>query len=102
MSQKQQPAEEDPDPVITYCYRDGRREQMRRSEAYAKIDSSKLDQICKKCKHSLDDHAAVTNYVDRPAGRCMMRGCKCKQYRIGPLITQKESLAIHKQADLKT
>jgi hypothetical protein len=78
------------DKVITVVYRDGRRKQMKTSEAMSMIDNSKLLAPCRKCKHDIDDHAAVTDYVDRPAGRCKHNGCHCNQYRPGEMVTSNE------------
>lgn len=79
------------DPMITVCYRDGRRKQMRTSEAMSMIDNSKLLAICRKCNHDIDQHAAVENYIDRPAGRCLRAKCGCKEYRPGQMLTKEEA-----------
>lgn len=89
--QQQQQEIQEEDPEITVCYRDGRRKKMKTSEAMAMIDNSKLLSPCRKCKHDINDHAAVTNYVDRPAGRCLRAKCGCNQYRPGEMLTKEEA-----------
>lgn len=83
--------QEEPINEVTVCYRDGRRKKMSMSEAMAMIDNSKLLSLCRRCKHDIDSHAAVTNYVDRPAGRCLRAKCGCREYRPGEMLTKEEA-----------
>ena len=84
------------DDMVTVCSirPDGtqHRVEMRLSEYYNQLDSSKQFQLCsvRLCGHDIEMHAAVKDYKTKLAGRCSVHGCSCKGYKPGKLVSKKE------------
>ena len=84
------------DPMITVATlrEDGtqERKEMRASEAWKRIDFTKNYQLCRNriCRHDISLHAGVKNYKVEIAGKCQVHNCKCRHYKLGELVSQRE------------